>query len=123
MVSSISISPPNSLVFVSGGAGDFNSFIDQYKGEVVFATPTVIGLGTLCEIDGPTRITLAKGHVDAGGLSKSFSGSLQGLNGRLVVGTCEGDVLLSGDAASAIVTIEVFSNDPSEPNEILIVYS
>lgn len=123
MVSSVSVFPPNSLIFVSGGAGDFNTFTDQYKGEVVFATSTVIGLGTLCEIDGPTRITLAKGPVDAGGLSKSFSGSLQGINGRLVVETSEGDVLLSGDVASTIVTIEVFSNDPSEPDEILIVYS
>jgi hypothetical protein len=121
MASSILVYAPNSLVLISDGTG---SVPDQFEqGKAVAATPTMIAVGTLGELDGPTRITLVKGHADTGELRKSFVGSLHALKGNLVVQTCEGAVLLSGETAGPSATIEVFSNDQSEPDEILIVYS
>lgn len=120
VASSISVSAPYSLVLVSGGTGGLP---DQFNGQAVFATSTIIALGTLCEIDGRTRITLAKGDAATGELRKVYAGSLHGLEGKLVVETCEGEVLLSCEAEGPVVAIEVFSNHSSEPDEILIVYS
>ena len=121
MASSISISAPNSLVLISGGNG---AVPDRFEsGTAVAATSTTIVIGTLNELDGPTRITLAKGQADIGGLRKLFVGKLHDLTGKLVIQTCEGALLLSGDVDNPCASIEVFSNDHSEPDKILIVYS
>lgn len=83
----------------------------------------MIAVGTLNEFDGPTRITLAKGRAVTGKLRKLFVANLHQLTGKLVVRTCEGTVLLSGEVDNTHAKIEVFSNDQSAPDEILIVYS
>ncbi len=121
MSSSISISAPNSLVSISGGNGSAPDRFEQ--GKAVTATPTMIAVGTLNEFDGPPRITLAKGRAVTGELRKLFVANRHELTGKLLVQTCEGTVLLSGEVDNPHAKIEVFSNDQSEPDEILIIYS
>lgn len=121
MTSSISIFAPNSFVMISGGRGSVPDRFEQEK--AVAATATMITIGTLSELDGPTRITLVKGRAVIGELRKLFVGNLHGLTGKLVVQTCEGTALLSGEIENPHAKIEVFANDLSEPDEILIAYS
>lgn len=121
MASSISIAAPNSLILISGGNG---SVPDRFEeGKAVTATPAMIAVGTLSELDGPTRITLVQGRAATGNLREMFDGNLQGLTGKLVVQTCEGAMILSGEVDCPQARIQVFANDQSEPDDIVIVYS
>ncbi|WP_162939645.1 hypothetical protein [Neorhizobium sp. NCHU2750] len=121
MASSISISAPNSLILISGGNGSVPNRFEE--GKAVAATPTMIAVGTLSEFDGPTRITLVRGRAAIGELRELFDGNLQELKGKLVVQTCEGAVILSGQFDYPQARIQVFSNDQSEPDDIVIIYS
>lgn len=83
----------------------------------------MIAVGTLSEIDGPTEITLAQRGEVAVEMKRLFVGQLYGIAGKLLVETCLGEVLLEADATAPVLTVEVFANDTSEPDNILIVHS
>jgi hypothetical protein len=121
VASFISISAPNSLVLISGGNGSVPDGFEQ--GKAIAATPTMIAVGTRNEIDGPTRITLIRRRADIGKLQLLFSGNVHELTGTLLVETCEGALLLSGEVDRPQATVEVFASDQTEPDEIMIVYS
>lgn len=120
MSSTTSISPPHSLILLTGERG---SLPESFDGQLFGVAPTVIAIGTFNEADGPTTITLAKAEEYASVGKPDFAGQLQGLNGRIAVRTCLGEILLTAAYAQTTANIAIFVNDDKEPDDILIIYS
>ena len=117
MTERISVRPPNSLILLR----DAESFqVPSWSGESgVEATESCLAIGTLAEPDGATTIWFA----DEGESLpvEAFKGHLSVPSGRLVVSTVTDETLLTASVEGPHVNVRVFTNDPSEPDEIAIV--
>jgi hypothetical protein len=107
------------MVLISGGDGEVPA---QFDGKVVAATSTMIAVGTLSDADGPTHITLGEWHDGVEGLEQIYSGILTGLRGQIFVQTCNEDLLLLDEVTQSTAHVQIFANDRSEPDRLIILY-
>lgn len=116
----VRVAPPNSLLLL----------MDSQAGEIPAAmawaglhcTPSCIAIGTLCSQDGPTHVVLTDAKPNSvGGLSRIYSGDLETPSRQLSLETVDGTQVWTADLDAIRWQLEVWSNHPREPDEILIV--
>ncbi|MFF2493903.1 hypothetical protein [Agromyces sp. NPDC058064] len=89
----------------------------------IASTTSSLAIGTLSEFDGETEVYFAElANLPAESeLVRRWTGTLN-TSGRLAICTVDSDVLLSTTTPKA-VEVEVWSNDPSEPDAIWLLFS
>ncbi len=90
---------------------------------LVASTPTCVAIGTLSQHDGHTRLRLAAESEEAVGSLGTvvFQGTLEIPGRRIVVASVHGDQYLVMPVDDTAVTLRVWANDPTEPDEILVI--
>ena len=73
MITTNSVTAPNSLVFLISAA---DPQISTDMVGAIAATSTCVSIGTLSEMDGPTEITLADEDVELTGLAELYRGTM-----------------------------------------------
>lgn len=119
MTETIRVAPPNGLLLVLDPSTGV--LPETLSGESIAATSSALAIGTLTEVDGDTEVNLgARGDVPGGpALSLRWEGDLE-TTGRLGVLTIHNDVLIER-ATPSVVRVEVWTNDPDEPDVIWVV--
>jgi len=118
MKESITLSPPNSLIFVMDH--EAGVLPDQITAGLVAATDSCIAVGTLASSDGETTVTLTD---DLGGLETGdmvFDGVLSTPNHELSVCDVRNEKLITLRIQQACTRVRIFANDPSEHDQTLI---
>lgn len=115
---SIRVSPPNGVVLVLDPR---TGVLPQtLEGKAIASTPSGLAIGTLSEFDGETEVTLGR-LVDLPNdpaLSLAWQGELE-TNGRLGVLSAHNEVLVEVDADTR-ARIQVWTNDPTEPDRVWV---
>ena len=112
------IAPPNSLLLVSDERG--GEIPQSQAGALLTFTSSCIAIGSLCEIDGETEITLGQAdEVDPGG-EPHFEGSLETPTRRLAVRTVLGDTVLEVWVPDLRTSLRIWVNDSAEPDKIVV---
>jgi hypothetical protein len=118
MKESISLSPPNSLIFVM----DHKAGVlpDQITEGLVATTASCVAIGTLSEVDGETTITLTDNMDGVEAVDLVFSGSLSTPNHELSVCDVNNEKLLTLPVSQTSTMVKIFANDSSEPDYIVV---
>jgi hypothetical protein len=117
MISSAQVTPPNSLLLVISAA---DPEIPADIENVVEATSTCVAIGTLSEMDGPTRLTLTDEDVPVAGLQELYRGTLETGLHRVAVQTVEGDQVAEVPVSGSSAEVAVFGSDGFEPDRIVV---
>jgi hypothetical protein len=122
MKTEIRVAPRNSLILIMDQA--IGRIPDSMNEALVAATPSCIAVGTLCEQDGKTHISLSDDASSlASGLSSVFDGMLDTPTRTLSVCTVLDQALLTLDVVAERTRVQVWTNRDSEPDEIHVVVS
>lgn len=114
----VSLSPPNSVVFVVDPTAPYEVPQDIVSNLVGY-TRSCISIGTLAEMDGETSITL--GRVASIAQKECiFSGELETPGHEIAVIDSSANKLLSQPVRTSVTRIRIYVNDLSEPNSIAI---
>ncbi len=117
MTSSIRIAPPNSIVVITGGRT--RSLPNSFEpGQGFAATPASVAIGCFTEVDGETNIAL--GPPPQTSSRPAFTGSIETPHGYVAVWTVEWKKLLEMRVPTARTKIRIWTNHPTEPNEVFI---
>ena len=119
-MSTITVSPPNSIIFLYDQSNPSIEVPVYISGEVVAANITCISVGTLSAADGETTITLTddvQGIEDIGMLT--FDGLLQLPGSELSVCSSHNEKLLTMQLPAFEARIRIFVNDDREPDNII----
>lgn len=110
--------PPNSLVLIMGSEkGDIP---EGFGDKLIVASRNCVAVGCQSEDDGKTRFWLGS-HDDVDpGYKSLFDGVVDTPNGKLLVSTILGDVLMHVDTPTDKTSVSVWVNHPEEPDEIRI---
>jgi hypothetical protein len=120
MIHETHVAPPNSVILV----------MDQTVGKVpgsmnqnlVTATPSCVAVGTLCQADGETLLSLSdEMPLRLPKQAPVFDGILPTPSKRLSVCSVHDEPLLLLDVPSSNTRVRIWGNHPAEPNEIWIV--
>ena len=117
-----SLRPMNSLILVlDPTSGEIPLSMDR---RLVASTPSCVAVGTLCEADGETAITL----TDDSGLPRSdpamqlaFEAIIDTPRRDLSVCTVDLKPVLSLRVSTKRTRIEIWANHPSEPDRICVL--
>ncbi|MEZ4503747.1 MAG: hypothetical protein R3C39_14075 [Dehalococcoidia bacterium] len=113
--------PPNHLVLLRDRDGAECPTFE--RGSAIAGTPACIAIGTLVDADGPTTVHLIEADgADAppADLTLGYTGALRVPSRELVVTNVSLETLAALPVRAAEVTVEVWTNHVSEPDEILI---
>jgi len=113
---SIRNAPPNSLLFISDAAGGATP--EMTRGARLWSTPSCIAIGCLAFMDGETEVSL----VNAADMPSKpvFEATLETPTRRVTVSTVDHKTLLSSAAPGMKTRIRIWTNHPTEPNQVLI---
>jgi hypothetical protein len=114
-----SFAPPNSLVLVMDRS--VGRVPDAMDGGLVAATPSCVAVGTLSEHDGVTQFTLGDEPVQIANDELVFDGTLDTPGLKLGVCSVLNDVILEMPVDHPRTRVQVWANDPAEPNDIRIL--
>ncbi|GAA1575260.1 hypothetical protein GCM10009804_35080 [Kribbella hippodromi] len=116
---SVAVSPMNSVVLV--GDRESGEVPEAMGFGVVAATGSCLAVGARAAVDGETTVRVAgRGEGELGGLSRAWAGVLATPSGVLVVSDVVGTELLAL-SVEPVVSVEVWVNDPREPDLIHVV--
>jgi hypothetical protein len=120
MQQTIKAAPSNSIILVMDRSV---CEIPQWvPGRLVAATRTCVAVGTLADVDGDTSISLQDERPPLGcGSSPKFDGVIFTPSKRISVCTVLDEVLLEMPVADSDTHLQVWANDPSEPDVIVIL--
>ncbi len=118
-----SVSPPNALVLIR----DYAAAVDipaTMGGGAVTSTKSCIAVGTREEHDGPTTLVVA--HAPAASEIELpplnvFDDELEFASGRVVVGSVLGDEYATAPVGRPHARVRVYTNDPTEPDVIVVL--
>lgn len=119
MRESITLSPPNSLIFVMDH--EAGVLPDQITEDLVAATSSCIAVGTLSEVDGETTIVLTDILDQGEAIDLVFFGALSTPNLELSVCDVNNEKLLTIPVLQSSTAVKIFVNDSAEPDLIVIV--
>lgn len=121
MNESIAIRPPNSLILIMDYV--FGEIPVAINDALVSSSASCIAVGTLAEFDGETTITLANVAQDFVGLENVFRGVLSTPSKQLSICNVKNEMLLFLSDLTERTNVQVFVNDLSEPDQILVMAS
>jgi hypothetical protein len=117
------IAPRNSLLFIAGAPDEGES--PEVTGiGLVWSTPSCVAIGTRMEDDGETSVMLSdEAHADSAdlGLRRVFDGSIHTPKKEIWVSTVTGEGVLSLPVPMITSRIEIWANDITEPDKLLIL--
>jgi hypothetical protein len=117
MTSSIKIVPPYSLIFIAdSGRGEIPDRMDR----PIASTDSCIVVGCLAYVDGETEFTLGKTHDVDPGAPPVFHGKLKTPNYRIVLHTAEDETILQVPVPRRETIVRIWSNHPSEPDQVIV---
>ncbi len=124
MITTASIRPPNSLLFVMDmKSGEIPETMD---GKLVVSTPSCIVISTLTAADGETSIVLtdekALVHVDSD-FRKVFSGVLETPKKEVHICTVLLQQVMKLPVLSTQSSIEIWANSEIEPSKLCVLVS
>ena len=110
----------NFLIFIEDVKGGRSALSDRPS--AIMSTPSCISVGTLnWQDDDPT---ISFGHMsdvtETG--SPAFDGLLETPSGEIVVSVVDRTILLDDRIGSPLTRVRVWTNHPSEPDEIVISF-
>ena len=118
-MSSVTISPPNGILFVFDPTNknvDVPSYVD---GELTASTTTCISVGTQAPSDGETTVTLSVSDDPVMGMQHVFSGVLS-TSGTLAVVTAELKKILELTVSKGNIGVSIWVDDLRNPSQIVI---
>ncbi len=118
MTKSTTTAPPNALLLVVDHAG--GKIPESMHGAAIASTDSCIAVGCKADVDGETEIVLGPAReVDPGG-PPAFSGRLATTSGRVSVRTVLGTSLVEMPVSAAETVVQIWTNDPREPDRVVI---
>lgn len=115
----VRIAPPNSLLCVLDP--DVGALPNSLADANIAVTSSSVVIGTLAEIDGATEVHLVDvaGAPERSGLSLRWSGTIE-TAGRIAILTVQAELVAELKTPPA-ASVEVWSNDPHEPDLVWVV--
>lgn len=118
MTISVRLAPPNSVVLIEDICG--GEVPDTMNQSLISITDSCIAVGCRAEDDGETQIVLGDlSEVDAE-KQLVFDGVLRTPSLRLVIRTVLGVTLLETPVSDAETRLRIWTNDLTEPDQIVI---
>lgn len=109
---------PNAVaLIVDFGGGDIPK---SMAGALVSTTPSCIAVGCRSDIDGETSFVLSDLELVNQSQQPVFSGVLETLSRRLTLRTVSGEIFLETPVPRFLTEINMWANDPVEPDQIII---
>ena len=118
MRASIQVAPPNSLLIVCDVHGWTAPKITPDKR--IWSAPSCIIVGCLAFMDGSTQVVLGDGSEVDPGDHASFDDMLFIPAGAVAIKTVEGDTLLQQQVRNTRVRVRIWTNHPTEPNQVIV---
>lgn len=103
-------------LFLSGEIPEANSV-----GNCWF-TPSCVAIGCISFMDGEAKLTLKTGEPDLTAGTPVFDGFIKTPSRVLVVSTPENNILMQSGVPNFRTRVQIWTNDPTEPDEIDIVF-
>ena len=116
---SITIAPPNSLIFVEDAKGG-EPPDDVAAGPTIIATDSCIAVCCLAQIDGPTKITIGPAQEVDPGRHPEFDGVLETPSGMVTVTTVELKKVLEEKVSSLRTRVRIWMNRLKQPDDVVI---
>lgn len=118
MLTTIKISPVNSLLFVSDIGGGTPP--EPVWGAKILSTPSCISFACFPEQDGPTVVTVGSPSEITPGPLLVFEGLLETPRHTVVLETAEHERVLSMGVASAQTKVRIWYSHPKWPDKVTI---
>lgn len=118
MKESVTLAPPNSLILVMDRS--FGELPDAMNGQLVAFTDSCIAVGTLSEVDGETAITMTDSLEGIERGEMVFDGVLKTPQCEVSVCSVTNEKLLTMKLPASEAHVQIFANDASEPDEIIV---
>lgn len=118
MASSIKISPPNSMLFISDRDGGVAPQITRETR--IWSTPSCVAFGCLMEQDGPTKVTLGAAEDVTSEDRPAFDVFLETPSRNVTVFTSENRPVMEAGVLGTRTRLRIWTNHPSEPDEVVI---
>lgn len=106
------------MFFIEDAAGGALPQIDG-RTPRIWASQRSIIVGCLSFMDGETELTASNSAEDVACSVPTFSGDMATPSGSIEVSTSEREVLLRIAVAGAVTPVRIWTNHPSEPDQIL----
>ena len=120
MIQETRIAPPNSLILVMDQS--VGRVPDSMNRALVAATPSCVAVGTLCEADGETFISLSdEPPPRLPNQPPVYDSFLPTPSKKLTISSVHYVTLLVVDVPACQTRVRVWANHCSEPNEVWIV--
>ena len=118
LAKSAKIAPPHSLILIADPTE--GAIPATMSGSLIAATDTCIAVGCRSDADGDTEFTLGEtADVDPGG-QPAFLGKLKTPSRKLMLRTVIGQTILETPVPQQETTVRVWTNDPSEPDQVVV---
>jgi hypothetical protein len=114
----VRLAPPYSQIHVMDPSS--REPVKWNRGSRLSATPSIVAIGTLAEVDGETEIRFGHDKEVDPGTAPAYVGLLNTPTGVVSVRTAEDKELLSLKVNRERVTLRVWTNDPSEPTLVCV---
>jgi hypothetical protein len=118
MAKTLSIAPPNSLIFIADASG--GTVPEFIANSPILSTESMISVSCLANVDGDTTITLGAVAEMSVAEAPVFDDMLLTPSGKLVVSTVEDESILSAIVPMHTTRIRVWTNRAAEPAKIVI---
>ena len=110
--------PPYSVVVVSDAGVE--GAPERMGSRAIAATATSIAVGCLAEVDGETEFTLGLLAEVRRPEDPAFEGMIETPTRLIVVRSVTGDRLLEMQVATKLSAVAIWTNHPTEPDEVVI---
>src|SRR5262245_10340173 len=118
MSTTIRISPPNSILFVSDRDGGVTPEITREQS--IWATPSCVAFGCLMEQDGPTELTIGAAEQVGSRDTPAFDDLIETPQRAVVVFTALNQPILHASVSGIRTRLRIWTNHPTEPDKVII---
>jgi len=124
MRKTIEYAPPYSLAFVTDANGGKAQHPSLRRGQEFVVTPSCISFGVLMSQDGPTAFTIGDFRKvmpqRVPQEAPAFDGWLETPTERIIVSSAERETFLEMPVRTKKTRVRIWTNHPTEPDEVII---
>ena len=118
MAKSTKVAPPHSLILIVDPSG--GEIPPTMLGSLIASTDSCIAVACRSEVDGDTEFTLGEtGYVSPAG-EPAFQGGLKTPNRKVTLRTVTGQTILETPVLQQETMVRVWTNDSSEPDQVVV---
>ena len=118
MTKSANVAPPQSLILIADPSG--GEIPATMSGLAIAATDSCIAVGCRSDVDGDSEFILGEtGYVSLGG-EPAFQGRLKTPHRKVTLRTVTGQKILEAPVLQQEITVRVWTNDSSEPDQVVV---